>query len=130
MAFLRIVLPDSYIATQDRNVLAKQFAEIIGHDLGIPPPVTMKQLGALKPFDSRAALPQLAGIPTLVIAATHDRIFPPRFVKALAAGIPGARYVELEGAHGVTIQRSAEVNQLLRDHFGQAASVMPFSRMD
>jgi hypothetical protein len=34
---------------------------------------------------------------------------------------PGARYVELDGAHGVTIQRSAEVNQQLRDHFSRVA---------
>jgi len=122
-AFLRIVLPDAYIATQDRNALAKQFAEIIGHDLGVPPPVTMKQLGALKSFDGRPALAQLAGIPTLVIAAAHDRIFPPRFGKALAVGIPGSRYVELNGAHGVTIQRSAEVNQLLREHFTAATGL-------
>ena len=121
-AFLRIVLPDAYIATQDRNALAKQFAEIIGHDLGVTPPIAMKQLAALRLFDGRPALPQLAGIPTLVIAAAHDRIFPPPFGKALADGIPGARYVELNGAHGVTIQRSAEVNQLLRQHFTAAAS--------
>jgi len=121
MAFLRVVLPDAYIATQDRNALAARFAKIIGHDPGVPPPVTMKQLGALRGFDGRPALSQLAGIPTLVIAAAHDRIFPPRFVRALALGIPGARYVELDGAHGVTIQRSAEVNQQLRDHFSRVA---------
>jgi hypothetical protein len=51
-------------------------------------------------------------------------------VKALAAGIPGARYVELDGAHGVTIQRSAEVNQLLRHHFRYAASAVSFTGTD
>jgi pimeloyl-ACP methyl ester carboxylesterase len=37
MAFLRVVLPDAYIATQDRNALAARFAKIIGHDPGVPP---------------------------------------------------------------------------------------------
>jgi hypothetical protein len=52
-----------------------------------------------------------------------DRIFPPRFVKLLAAGISGSRYVELDGAHGVTIQRSADVNQFLREHFTEATGL-------
>ena len=115
MAFLRIVLPDAYIATQDRAELATRLAKIIGHDLGVPPSINMKQLAALKKFDGRPHLAGLAGIPTLVVGATQDRIFPPRYVRALAEGIPGARYVELDGAHGLTIQREREVNQLLRE---------------
>jgi pimeloyl-ACP methyl ester carboxylesterase len=115
-AFLRIVLPDAYIATQDRDELAQRLADIIGHDLGVPPKITMKQMGALQSFDGRTGLGELAGIRTLVVAATHDRIFPPRFVKALADGIPGAKYTQLDGAHGVTIQRNREVNALLKKH--------------
>ena len=37
------------------------------------------------------------------------------YARALAEGIPGARYVELDGAHGLTIQRDRELNQLLRE---------------
>lgn len=38
------------------------------------------------------------------------------YARALAEGIPGARYVEPDGAHRVTIQRECEVSQLMREH--------------
>ncbi|CAA9439663.1 MAG: hypothetical protein AVDCRST_MAG64-4053 [uncultured Phycisphaerae bacterium] len=41
--------------------------------------------------------------------------------RALAAGIPGARYVEIHDAsHGVTIAEPARINTLLLDHFAAA----------
>jgi class 3 adenylate cyclase len=47
-------------------------------------------------LDVRAALPAITA-PTLVLARTGDRVAPPRFGEALAAGIPQARFVELPG---------------------------------
>lgn len=125
LAFLRIVMADRHLATVNRDELARELAVVIGHDLGDPPAVTNRQLSALRRFDSRARLSTLAGIPALVVAATDDVIFPPRFGRALAAGIPGARFVELEGAHGVTIQHADIVNRLLREHFDSAACFEP-----
>ena len=79
----------------------------------------MKQLGALKSFDGRPAPSKHAGTrdprPNLP-AGLRINSWPQ------AAGISGSRYVQLEGAHGVIIQRSTEVNQLLREHFAAAAS--------
>lgn len=46
------------------------------------------------PADAR--LSQLAGLPTLVLHGTADPMFPLAHGKALAAGIPGARLIELD----------------------------------
>jgi 3-oxoadipate enol-lactonase len=63
-------------------------------------------------------LKELANTPTLVVSATHDRIAPPAAGRAIAAGIPGSRYVEItNAAHGVTLQKPDEVNALLLGHF-------------
>jgi len=69
------------------------------------------------PWRRVRAAAELAGLPTLVVSAEHDRIAPPSLGRALAAGIPGARYVEIAGAaHGVTIQDPERINGLLREH--------------
>jgi pimeloyl-ACP methyl ester carboxylesterase len=53
-------------------------------------------------------------------------VAPPSVGRALAAGISGARYVEIAGAaHGVTIQCAERVNGLLREHFQDAEGRAP-----
>ncbi|MEO6036417.1 MAG: alpha/beta hydrolase, partial [Verrucomicrobiota bacterium] len=94
-----------------------------GHDLADHPPVVMKQLGAMRSYDATPQLGSLVGIPTLVVAARQDRIAKLEVGKALAAGIPGARFVEFpDAAHGVGIQCADEVNALLHQHISQGAS--------
>ena len=79
----------------------------------------MKQLRAASRYERAPAA--LATIPTLVVSATCDRIALPRFGRALAGAIPGARYVEIPDAgHGCTIQCAATVNGLLAEHFASA----------
>ncbi len=79
----------------------------------------MRQLRALQRFDATTRMNELAGIPTLVVSAEYDPIFPPPCARALAKGISGARYVEIpHAAHGATIQFPERVNQLLLEHFG------------
>ena len=52
-------------------------------------------------------------VPTLVLHGTADRALPGRG-RPLADAIPGARYVELDGAgHLSTLERPDEVSQLL-----------------
>ena len=69
-------------------------------------------------YDAFARLGALASIPTLVLAATHDRIALPAFNRELAAAIPGARYVQIaEAGHGVTIQCADRVNGELARHW-------------
>ena len=120
-AFLRIVMPPEALAGADEDALAARLGELFGHDLADAPPVTMRQMAAMGAYDARPRLGELAGLPTLVVSAHADPIAPPRLGRALAEGIPGARYVELSPAsHGVTLQRGPEVTALLREHFARA----------
>ena len=120
-AFLQMVLAPEQYAQANRDALAEEIAEVFGHDLADQPPVVMKQMGAMRRGDATSFLADLSAIPTLVVSATHDRIAPPYGGRALAEGIPGARYVEIPGsAHGVPITHAAEVNTLLLEHLTNA----------
>jgi pimeloyl-ACP methyl ester carboxylesterase len=116
-AFLELVMPRHLLRTEDRDALAERLAPIFGHDLAVEPPVTMAQLSAMRSYDASRRLRELEGIRTLVVSAAHDRIARPEVGRAMAAAIPGARYVELpDAAHGATIQCAAEINALLLEH--------------
>lgn len=111
-AFLELVMPPGITADPQK------IAAIFGHDLADQPPIVMQQLAAIRKHDVTTRLQELAAIPTLVVSAAHDRIAPPAAGRAIAAGIPGSRYIEIAGAaHGVTIQKAAEINALLIAHF-------------
>jgi pimeloyl-ACP methyl ester carboxylesterase len=117
-AFTEIVMPAAYLNTVDRERLAEDLAPLFGRDLAEQPPIVMAQVRAMSRFDASTRLAQLAAIPTLVMSATHDRIARPEYGRALAAAIPGARYVEIPDAgHGVTIQLAAKTNELLAEHW-------------
>jgi 3-oxoadipate enol-lactonase len=63
--------------------------------------------------------PDLGAIPapTLVVSAARDPSTPPEHGRAVAAGIPGARFVELEhGAHLVNLETPDVVTGLLLEH--------------
>lgn len=116
-AFLQIVYPPEVLAATDRDALAARLAPLFGHDLADHAPIEMKQLGAMRNHDVTRRLGELASLPTLVVSARHDPIAPPALGHAIADGIPGARFVVLDGAsHGAPIQDPARVNALLLDH--------------
>lgn len=117
-AFLRIVMPKKYLQVRDTDALSTQLATLFGHDLADSPDAASRQLRALRGFNATGSLSALTGIPTLVLSAEHDIIFPPACGQNLANQIPGSQFKEISGAgHGVTIQCAAEVNTALRDHF-------------
>lgn len=119
--FLGLVLPPHALAAADVDAEAARIAELFGHDLADQPPIVTQQLRALRAADASARLAELAGIPTLVVSAAHDPIAPPRAGRALAAGIPGARYVEFDDAsHGLPITHADRVNALLLEHIAAA----------
>jgi pimeloyl-ACP methyl ester carboxylesterase len=121
-AFLEIVMSRAYRAAHDADKTAAELAPIFGHDLAISPPGVMKQLAALKKFDARAELTELAKFPVLVLSAEEDIIFPPRCGRALAQGIAGAHYVEIaKAAHGVPIECAGRINCELETHLQNAA---------
>jgi pimeloyl-ACP methyl ester carboxylesterase len=119
-------MPPAALRQVDRDALAAELEPLFGHALADQPPVAMKQLAALRGYDATERLGKLSGIPTLVMSAAHDPIAPPRFGRALADGIPGARYVEFDDAsHGLPIQHAERVNELLSRHLADAESAWP-----
>ncbi|MCY1045673.1 alpha/beta fold hydrolase [Corallococcus sp. bb12-1] len=120
-AFLRMVLAPEELARADPDALAQQLAPLFGHDLADQPPVALRQFQAMGRADATPFLGALTGLPTLVVSATHDPIAPPSAGQALAAGVPGARYVEVPNAsHGVTLRFAERINALLREHLDRA----------
>jgi pimeloyl-ACP methyl ester carboxylesterase len=119
-AFLEILAPPSALVGVDRDRMAREIAPLFGHDLADHPPIETQQLAALRAEDVTSALPTLA-VPTLVVSAAHDPISPPALGRALAAGIPGARYELLpDQAHGAPILAADSVNALLLSHLETA----------
>lgn len=120
-AFLELVMPEALLVQQDCDVLAERLRPLFGHDLADQPPVVMAQLAAMKRYDARSRLSGLPKTPTLIVSAALDRIARPTFGRELAACIPGAQFVEVEGAaHGLPIHAAAVVNAFLRDHWTRA----------
>lgn len=87
--------------------------------MGSVTPATYKAaLGALVQFEQRAALPTIS-VPTLCIAAEHDRTAAPSVVQRMSEKIPNARFLCLPGVgHLLTFEQP--------DSFAKA--VLPFLR--
>ncbi len=115
---MKMILPDAYIRQHDAAVLASALGDLFGHDLADQPSIIPHQLRAMSRYSAVPRLKELAGIPTLVVSASLDNIASPTLGKDIAAGIPGARYVEFSDAgHALPIQLEPEINRLLLDHF-------------
>lgn len=67
---------------------------------------------AVRDADFREALGAIT-VPTLVISGTHDLPTPPADGQFLAAGIPGAQYLELSGAHLTNLEAVKAFNEAL-----------------
>jgi pimeloyl-ACP methyl ester carboxylesterase len=119
-AFIELVMPDSYLDQVDRAELAERLRALFGYDLAKQPSIAVTQVRAMSRYDAGERLASLAGIPTLVVSATEDRIARPEFGRELAGLIPGARFVEIPAAgHAVTIQCAEAVNELLAQHWAE-----------
>ena len=71
-----------------------------------PPEGYAAACAALRDADERSDLAAIAA-PTLVIAGSRDPATPPAEGRALASGIPGARYVELAASHLSNLEAEA-----------------------
>jgi pimeloyl-ACP methyl ester carboxylesterase len=80
------------------------------------PSAMIAALGAMRDRpDRRALLPQLSGIPALVVVGKEDRLTPPDVNREMAEAIPGADFVLVEGAgHLPPMERPATVNEALQ----------------
>ncbi len=64
--------------------------------------------------------------PALVVCGEHDAISPPAEMRSLAEAIPGARFVEIEGAgHMAPVERPDAVNVTLRNFLARVSSEVP-----
>jgi 3-oxoadipate enol-lactonase len=64
--------------------------------------------------DSSPLLPELAGLPTLVVVGEEDELTPPDTARALADRIPGARLVTVAGSgHLPPVERPVETTRAL-----------------
>ncbi|MBX9602951.1 MAG: alpha/beta hydrolase [Bryobacteraceae bacterium] len=121
-AFLKLVLPPDHLASANRDALASELALLFGHDLADQSPIALTQLAAMRACDLTPRLAEIRGTPTLVVSASHDRIARPELGAAIGEAIPGARFCTFAHAsHGLPIQFSAEVNEVLARHlYGRA----------
>lgn len=115
-AFLEIVLSPEERRVRDLDAEAARLASLFGRDLAHASPMAMRQLRAAAKYDASGRLASLAGLPTLVLSGTHDRLAPGAYGRALAAAIPGAIYREADAAHGLPLTRPQEINDLLAEH--------------
>jgi pimeloyl-ACP methyl ester carboxylesterase len=77
---------------------------------------------ALLSFDQTAALPALAGIPTVIVAGDKDRMTPLARSQAIADALPDAEFVVASGSGHMAMMEDAElVNDALRRMLERAA---------
>ena len=118
--FLELIWPADALRGIDRARLAAEVGEVFGRDLADPPAVVRDQMRAMRAYDCAGRLGEIT-VPTLVASGAHDPIAPPALGRALAAGIPGARYVEwADASHAAPLQFPDRVNALLAEHFAAA----------
>jgi pimeloyl-ACP methyl ester carboxylesterase len=116
-AFLSLVLSKAGMEDSNRPALEATMTELFARDLADQPPIIMRQLKAMARYDAMWRLWCLRSIRTLVMSGAQDRIAKPEYGRALAAAIPGARYVEIpDAAHAVPIESPEVVNRLLTEH--------------
>lgn len=119
-AFMELVLPPGRESGNPEEV-AERLSRVFGHDIADLPPIYNRQLAAMSRHDVTGRLGELGGIPTLVISAEKDLIAPPSSGRSIAAGIPGARYIEIPGAsHAFPVLEPERCAALLLEHLGNA----------
>lgn len=76
---------------------------------------------ALVPVERMAELT----LPMLVIAGTHDLIWPPDVLRELASHLPDARFVEVDAGHSAYFENAAPFNAALATFLDEVAPVTP-----
>jgi pimeloyl-ACP methyl ester carboxylesterase len=98
--------PDIFVRDPARGFLYSQLA-------GLNPPGRLDRLALHELMVEPARLSQWS-IPTLVIAGTHDRLFPVEVLREVAGTIPGAAFREIASAgHSPYFEAPAEFNRVV-----------------
>lgn len=86
-------------------------------------------LRGFRSYDGSDALPILANTPGVVVCGTRDNVTPVAHSRRLAAALPQARLLLVDGArHMVELERAGEVTAILSDLIRSAASVCAVER--
>ncbi len=118
-AFLELVLPPGHPELHSEK-MADRISVIVGHDVAEMPPITSRQIKAMRASDVTSRLHELAGVLTLVINGGKDMIARPELGRALAAGIRGARYMEIPDAgHSLPIIDPDRCANLVLEHLAK-----------
>ncbi|MDP2919718.1 MAG: alpha/beta hydrolase, partial [Dehalococcoidia bacterium] len=84
----------------------------------IGPAVLLSDFLCCDKFDIMTRVQDIT-VPTLIICGTEDIMTPPKYSQFLAAKIPGAKYVLIEGAsHSIALEKPEEVNRVIRELMG------------
>jgi pimeloyl-ACP methyl ester carboxylesterase len=129
-AFLELVMAQGEEkAAADAEAITELMGRVFGHDIADLPAISDTQLAAMGAHDVTTRLGELSGIPTLVISSEFDLIAPPSSGRAIAAGIPGARYVEIENAsHAFPILQAERCAALIEEHLAAAERKGQFAK--
>lgn len=101
---------ERYLAAVPPEVLK----QIITQFAGPPSPGTATQIAFTLGIDVRKDLGAVR-TPTLVVTPSEDRFVAPEHSAELAAGIPGARLVEISGGHASIFEDPQQTRQVLLD---------------
>jgi 3-oxoadipate enol-lactonase len=113
----RLLYPRAFRSQEPTQLEARTRAQLAQH---APRASLRAQLRAVVGHDTRARLRELR-VPTLVIEAGLDRLVRPSRTRALAAAIPGCRYVRLpEAGHGLIVQEQRAIGAMVREHLDRA----------
>ena len=89
----------------------------IGDRRAVAVAVIMQQLQACAAHDANERLPELAGLPTLVIHGTEDELLPVQNGKLIASRIPGSQLEIFDGVgHLFFWERPERSAELVREH--------------
>jgi len=100
--------PDKRLVAFTEAMSSQTKAEVVG-DFSI----------TLRGHDKVAALETLGNVPTLVVAGARDRLLPPKHARTIAAGVAGARLLELSDAgHCTMLEHPDVVNEALLELIG------------
>ncbi|KQV05643.1 MULTISPECIES: alpha/beta fold hydrolase [unclassified Kitasatospora] len=117
--FARLALTGGFGADFVNALPGEQLPALVGQVAAGVPGGTRRQAELAGRVDTTAELAALA-VPVLVVNATRDLLVDPANSRQLAAGIPGAEYVEIDAGHVFMVERPEEwetqVAAFLREH--------------
>jgi 3-oxoadipate enol-lactonase len=107
-------------AERTRNERGEMVERVRRWILDTPPTtIAAAQLGMAERPDMTDMLPHI-DVPALVLCGEFDAISPPEEMRAFAAMMPQARYVEIAGAgHMAPMEEPAAVNQAIREFLAE-----------